>query len=498
VRSLRARLSVGVGLVIAVVLGISGVLISNYTEQTARETLDDRLRRTAEMSRATAVNAVQNAVPGTDRRLDAVLRATRSSVRLFIADVVVLEAGRAPLAGGIPPTGLRTVTDGGERYRVLVTPLRGAGLGDLAKLEVVSSLADLERRQAELDSRLTWLGIAALLVAALGTYLAALRTLGPLRRLRRAAGRIAAEDDLDVRVSETDGPAEVRSLAASFNAMLSRLSASAALRERALEATRRFAFDAGHELRTPLTTVQATLSALHRHPDVSAEQRATMLDDALEEQRRLVALLDGLHTPLTGLRANLDVLERNPDLPPEQRAALVRDIAAEQERIVHLLDGLQALARGEATSPEHEDVDLADVVTRTVADTQVRYPATAFALDVPDAAVVIRGWEPGLRLLVANLVTNAAHHGRPGGNVWVTLAARPAPVLTVDDDGDGIPEADRERVFEPFRRLEAAADRPGSGLGLALVAQQAREHAAIVRVDASPAGGARVVVAFGR
>jgi two-component system sensor histidine kinase PrrB len=196
--------------------------------------------------------------------------------------------------------------------------------------------------------------------------------------------------------------------------------------------------------------VQATLSALHRHPDVSPEQREVMLEDALEEQRRLVALLDGL----------------------------------------------QALARGEATSPEHEDVDLADVVTRTVGDARARYPETTFALDLPDAPVVVRGWEPGLRLLVANLVTNAAHHGRPGGNVLVTLAGRPAPVLTIDDDGDGIAEGDRDRIFEPFQRLDVATERPGTGLGLALVAQQAREHAATVRVDTSPAGGARVVVAF--
>jgi signal transduction histidine kinase len=70
------------------------------------------------------------------------------------------------------------------------------------------------------------------------------------------------------------------------------------------------------------------------------------------------------------------------------------------------------------------------------------------------------------------------------------------PVLTVDDDGDGIARRDRKRIFEPFARLEAAADRPGSGLGLALVAQQAREHSASVRVDASPIGGARLVVDF--
>jgi two-component system, OmpR family, sensor histidine kinase PrrB len=450
VRSLRARLSLGVGLVIAAVLGASGVLISNYAERTAREALDDRLRRTAELSRATAVDAVQNALPDTDRRLDAVLRATGSSLQLFIGDVVVLEAGRSAPAGGVPATGLRTVTRGGQRYRVLVTPLEGAGLGNLAKLEVVSSLAEVERRQAELDSRLTWLGVAALLAAVLGTLLAAERVLRPLRRLRRATGRIAAEEDLSVRVSETDGPAEVRGLAASFNAMLGRLSASAALQVRALEATRRFAFDAGHELRTPLTTVQATLSALQRHPDVAPEQRTAMLEDALEEQRRLVTLLDGL----------------------------------------------QALARGEATSPDHEDVDLADVVTRAVGDTRARYPETTFALEVPDAPVVLRGWEPGLRTLVANLVANAAHHGRERGTVRVALASGPPPGLIVDDEGDGIPEADRERIFEPFRRLEAAADRPGTGLGLALVAQQAREHGATVRVETSPAGGARLVVAF--
>jgi two-component system sensor histidine kinase PrrB len=176
---------------------------------------------------------------------------------------------------------------------------------------------------------------------------------------------------------------------------------------------------------------------------------------------------------------------------------MLEDALEEQRRLVALLDGLQALARGEATSPEHDDVDLADLVTRAVADARARYPATVFALELPDGPVVLRGWEPGLRLLVSNLVANAAHHGRPGGNVWVSLAGRPAPVLTVDDDGDGIPAGDRDRIFEPFRRLEAAADRSGTGLGLALVAQQAREHAAALRVDTSPAGGARVVVAFG-
>src|SRR4051794_18754512 len=72
-----------------------------------------------------------------------------------------------------------------------------------------------------------------------------------------------------------------------------------------------------------------------------------------------------------------------------------------------------------------------------------------------------------------------------------------APGLPGNDGGGGIGEGARARFWEPFRRLRAAGDRRGRGLGLALVAQQARGHAATVRVDASPAGGTRVVVAFG-
>lgn len=445
--SLRARLSLGVGIVMALVLGLFGLLISAEADRTARTALDDRLRRTAELTRATAVDAVTNALPDSDRRLDAVLRATRSSLRLVVGDAVVLEAGTRELRGPSPPLGLRTVRREGERHRVLVTSLPDAGLGDLARLEVASSLADLERRQSALDQRLVQLGAGALALAILGTFLASTGVLRSLRRLRAAAGLIAADEDVERRLPAEQGPSEVRGLAAAFNAVLDRLRRSAAARERALEATRRFAFDAGHELRTPLTTVQATLSALHRHPDVPAEQRASMLADALDEQRRLV----------------------------------------------ELLDGLQALARGDAQGVPHGRVDLGDVVAATVADVRTEYPAVAVEAEVAAGSVCVSGWEPGLHVLVGNLVSNAARHG--GGRVRVGLEDAP-PTLVVDDDGAGIPAQDRARVFEPFARLADAEDRPGSGLGLALAAQQAREHGATVTIGDSPLGGARVVVAF--
>ncbi len=92
-RSLRSRLSLGVALVIAAVLGVSGVLISDYAERTARESLDDRLRRTAELSRETALAAVERRLPDNDRRLDAVLSATGTSLRLLLGEAVLLDYG---------------------------------------------------------------------------------------------------------------------------------------------------------------------------------------------------------------------------------------------------------------------------------------------------------------------------------------------------------------------------------------------------------------------
>jgi signal transduction histidine kinase len=236
--------------------------------------------------------------------------------------------------------------------------------------------------------------------------------------------------------------------------MLARLGRSAADRERALAATRRFTADAGHELRTPLTSVQATLSALGRHPELDAERRTAMIGDALAEQRRLV----------------------------------------------ELLDGLQALARGDAGPLEFTEVDLADVVDASAAAAAARHPGLDLSARLPDAPVAIEGWEPGLRLLADNLVENAVRHGRPHGQVRVTLAAvHPGEdggaLLTVEDDGPGIADADRERIFTPFARLEST-NGEGSGLGLALVEQQVRHHGARIDVGESPLGGARFSVRF--
>jgi signal transduction histidine kinase len=435
-----------VALVLAAVLLAAGVLASRYFDSSERAALDDRLKRTAELSRATALAAVQNELPEDDRRLDAVLSATGTSLRLTLGGRVLLDTGAPPPRRPHLRPGLQTFTSDGKRYRAYVTSLQDKGLGGLARQEVVTPLAPLEHRQAALDRRLIALGALALVVACVGVWLAADLVLRPLRRLRRVASSVAEDEDLGRRVPP-DGPNELRSLAASFNAMLARLGRSAGDRERALDATRRFAADAGHELRTPLTSVQATLSALERHPELSPERRAEMLGDALAEQRRMV----------------------------------------------ELLDGLQALARGDAAPLERTEVDLADVVDAAAASARERHPDVDVRACVPDAPVTVAGWEPGLRMLTDNLVENAVRHGGAGGEVEVALTAD--ALLTVDDAGPGVPEADRQRIFEPFARLNGIDDE-GTGLGLALVQQQARHHGAQVKVGDSPLGGARFSVRF--
>jgi two-component system, OmpR family, sensor histidine kinase PrrB len=446
-RSLRGRLTLGVLLVLAVVLGVAGAIASHYVDSREREALDDRLQRTAELSRATARAEVQEEIPADDKRLDNVLSATTTSLRLLLGNTVLLETGAPTPKVPKLRQGLQTFTAEHTRYRAYVTTLNDPNLGGLARLEVITSLATVEHRQSQLNRRLLVIGLIALAAAGIGTWLAAELLLRPLRRLRAVASSIADDEDLDRRVPADDGPAELRSLAASFNAMLGRLGRSADDRERALQATRRFAADAGHELRTPLTSVQATLDTLRRHPE----------------------------------------------LPRERQEAMIADALAEHQRLVGLLDGLQALARGDAAPVEHGDVDLAEIVDAAVTAAGERHPTIDLQADLPDDPVIVDGWEPGLRLLADNLIENAARHGRPEGRVHVILTEN--AVLHVDDDGPGVPPEQRAHIFEPFARIDGV-DRPGSGLGLAIVAQQARHHGASIHVGAAELGGARFTVRF--
>jgi two-component system sensor histidine kinase PrrB len=450
VRSLRARLTLGITLMLAVALAGAGVLVSHAFDHSERSALDRRLAGTAHASRETAIRALRTGVPPLDPPLDRVLSAVGSRLRLIFGQAVLRTYGANVPSDAVPTRdGFRTFSVRDERYRSYITSVPVSRLGGVVRFEATSRLAPIEHEIAARNRELAAFGGGALLLGALGSWFAATLLLVPLRRLRVATSRIAGTEDLDQRVPADAGPAELRALATSFNDMLARLGRSAADRERALAATRRFTADAGHELRTPLTSVQATLSALSRHPDIPAARRIELVLDALSEHHRLV----------------------------------------------DLLDGLQAMARGDASPGKVGDVELAEVVAASLDQASSRHPGVTWTSSLPEGAVWMRGWEPGLRLLVDNLLENAARHGRPDGQVHVTVDAA-GPVLVVEDDGPGIAEEDRERIFEPFTRV-GGGEVAGSGLGLALVAQQVRAHDAAIDVGRSDLGGARFEVRLG-
>ncbi len=367
-------------------------------------------------------------------------------VRAIGPDGVATSAGAAVPAGfpvvaaGDP----RTVTVGGDQWRTVTRRLPGA-----AVLQVAARLEPLQARSRRLRRIVVLVALAALAATALAAGALARATVAPLARLRDAAGRVAETADLDVRVPAGEGPEEVRDLAEDLNAMLGRLATSAAARESALEAARRFAADAGHELRTPLTSLRANLSALGP---------ATAGDEAARQ-----AL-----------------------------AASERDAV----RLAALVEQLQALARGEAGPPAAaaEDVDLGELADSALAALRTRHPGVQATLDAPEAGPVVRGDGEGLRMLVDNLLENSARHG--GDAVRISAAVAPGPdggaTVTIDDDGPGIPETERGRLLERFTRGSAARG-PGSGLGLAIAAAQAARHGGELRLEDAPGHGLRAV-----
>lgn len=435
--SMRIRVAVLVVATVALALTVVGVTVVGSFASRERRALDTRLGERRPQQVATAL---RRALARGQTTLPQVLRQPGDFARVTRSGRVVLSAGTPPSALPSGP-GLRTTGD----VRVLTRRLPSGAL-----VQTGAATEPTDSRIASLRSRVLALSVAGVALAGLAAWWLAGLALGPLRRVREGAERVSTTRDLASRLPEGGGVEEVDSLAASVNAMLARLERSAAQTEHALAATRRFAADAGHEMRTPLTA----------------------------------------------LRADLATLARNPGMPAPDRRAVLEEAEAEAERAARLLGALQLLARGEAgASLPREPVDLDALLDVALERAARRHPRTSFRrrTDEP-AAGAQTGWPDGLASLVDNLLDNAALHGSAGGAVTVGLnGAGGRPLLTVDDDGPGVPETDRERMFGRFER-GASARSGGSGLGLALVRQQARLHGGDAWIESAPGGGARVRV----
>jgi two-component system sensor histidine kinase PrrB len=199
-----------------------------------------------------------------------------------------------------------------------------------------------------------------------------------------------------------------------------------------------------------------------------------------------------LRTPLTAMRTNLEVLATL-DLPDDQRKEVLNDVIRTQSRIEATLSALERLAQGElSTSDDHTPVDITELLDRAAHDAMRVFPDLDVSL-VPAPTVIIVGLPAGLRLAVDNAIANAVKHGGANRVQLSAVSSRAGVEIAIDDDGVGVPEEERRVVFERFSR-GSTASHSGSGLGLALVAQQAQLHGGTASLEASPLGGARLVL----
>lgn len=286
---------------------------------------------------------------------------------------------------------------------------------------------------------------ALLIIAAtVAVWYGVARGLRPLASLR---AEIESRSHRDLSpLSETRAPRELQPLIAAMNGLLGRLSA-------VLGAQQRFIADAAHQLRTPLAGIKTqTELALRNWKSPEIETTLRQLHTATEKTTRLVNQLLSLARAEPGEK-------REHATKPLDLAALARDTATEWVP--------RALER---------DIDL--------------------GFDAPDGAIVVDGNRFLLGEMLNNVLDNALRYTQRGGQVTVRVSSTTnGPALSVEDTGPGIPDAERERVFERFYSVLGSGD--GCGLGLAIVREIAQSHGAEVKLDSGAGGvGTSVQITF--
>jgi signal transduction histidine kinase len=440
----RMRSALAASLVVAVTSVLAGiafvlaahVILVNSVDQSA----DQRANQVA-----AALGQTGTASIGSPPRDRTVVQVLDTGGRVLAASVAVDAA--TPMSPLRPPAG-RTLREQrrldiahDELFRVVAV---GVGTPDGDRIVLVAQSLDEVDDGTEAATGAVLIGLPLLtLIVGAATFLFVGRTLHPVEAMRRQAARISATN-LHARLPVPVAEDEIAALATTMNTMLARIEAASV-------AQRRFVADASHELRGPLSTIHAGLDLLGGAP-----------------------------------------------LPPDIATQVTR-MRGESTRMARLVSDLLLLARVDESGlrRRHEDVDLDDLVYGERDRVAAAQPD--LRVEVRAAPVRVTGDAHQLQRALRNLVDNAARHART--RLVLTLGADGAwAEITVADDGPGIPEADRERVFDRFVRLDEDRSRlaGGTGLGLPIARDIVAAHGGTVTLAGTPGGGATVRVRLPR
>ncbi|TPG31240.1 sensor histidine kinase [Mycolicibacterium hodleri] len=378
-----------------------------------------------------------------------------------------VDGGAAAALAGVPATRTPTTIelDGLGRYRVIALHARHGNQ------TIVTGLPT-----AVVDDTLWWvlwmfcvLAFITLLAAATAGIMIIRRQLAPLTRVTVAA-RAVAGLELDtgevhlpnqiVRVDPEGAHTEVGQLGTALNTMLDRVASALSARHASETRVRQFVADASHELRTPL-------AAIRGYTELAQRKRRDVPDDVAHAMGR---------------------------------------VESETERMTRLVEDMLLLARLDEGRPlGREPVDVSMLVVDAVSDAHVAGLDHDWALDLPEEPVTVIGDEARLQQVLVNLLANARIHTPPGTSVTTSLVREgDTAVLTVADDGPGIPADLLPEIFERFARGDSSRSRrgnasatnstpSGTGLGLSIVAAVVKAHDGTIDVQSEP-GSTRFVV----
>ena len=374
------------------------------------------------------------------------------------AAVIALPQAAVGQLAGVPADGTKSsiVLSGLGHYRVVGYRIVAGGT-DLGILVVGVPLYEVD------ETIIQFVGIAALLslFAIVGTVFASrslvVRSLRPLNRVAATAQQVSqlrldrGEVALAVRVPPQDAnpESEAGRVGQAINHMLNNVEEALAARQASETKVRQFVADASHELRNPLAAI----------------------------------------------RGYAELTRRDREQLPTEAAYAMSRVESEAERMSHLVEDMLLLARLDAGPDlDLKPCDLSEVVINAVSDARAAGPDHAWQLSLPHYPVIAYGDQHRLQQVMANLLANARTHTPPGTQVRTEVSVSgPQAVVTVTDNGPGIPPEVSNRVFERFARGDASRMRTpdagtggSTGLGLAIVAAVVEAHHGSVTVNSQP------------
>jgi signal transduction histidine kinase len=445
----RWRLAGGSAALTFVILAAFAVLVALFTASEVRNQFNNDVRKVADQLAAAPLLKAEPLGPSCNHSVMRDYSAEEAQIRVYDVGTATtlctqnVGPNPAKVKPSFPPpvqTG-----DGMELgYRVAVREVRAEPEGDIHVL-YARPLSEVDHTLNRVRFLLL-LGVlgGAVLALLAGLYVAR-RAMRPIAQLTEAAREIERTRDPSLRLPFPEAEDEVAELARTLDGMLAALDASRSETEAMLDRQREFIADASHELRTPLTSVLANLELLSE--ELTGEQA------------------DTAHAALRSTR-----------------------------RMRRLVGDLLLLARADAkrTQPQ-KATDLASVLVEAAGELEP--VAEGHELSVEAEPAIVTGTRDDLHRLTLNLLENAIRHTPPGTHIRASTAALAGTaVLTVEDDGPGIPPELEQRVFERFVR-GARDGRRGSGLGLAIVRAVVEAHGGSVRLERPEVGsGTRFVI----